>query len=181
MLFWILIGLVIIQRLIELRIAKRNEKTLLARGAFEAGASHYPYMVAMHTAFFVSLIAEVVVTDRPLSPLWPVLLAVFLAMQVLRVWCLASLGEYWNTKIIILPGAHVVKRGPYKWLRHPNYVIVTTELLVLPLLFQSYLTAIVFMALNAWMLSVRIPTEERALREVTDYNARFGPGRTRTE
>ncbi|RSK25319.1 isoprenylcysteine carboxyl methyltransferase family protein [Bhargavaea beijingensis] len=180
MLFWILIGLVIIQRLVELRVAKRNEQKLKSRGAFEAGASHYPYMVAMHIGFFISLIAEVLLTDRPLSPIWPVLLAVFLAMQVLRVWCLASLGEFWNTKIIILPGASVVKRGPYKWLRHPNYVIVTTELLVLPLIFQAYFTTIVFMALNAWMLSVRIPAEERALREVTDYTARFGAGNSRT-
>ncbi|MCW1928576.1 isoprenylcysteine carboxyl methyltransferase family protein [Bhargavaea beijingensis] len=178
--FWILIGLVIIQRLVELRVAKRNEQKLKSRGAFEAEASHYPYMVAMHIGFFISLIAEVLLTDRPLSPIWPVLLAVFLAMQVLRVWCLASLGEFWNTKIIILPGASVVKRGPYKWLRHPNYVIVTTELLVLPLIFQAYFTTIVFMALNAWMLSVRIPAEERALREVTDYTARFGAGNSRT-
>ncbi len=180
MLFWILIGLVVIQRLVELRVAKRNEQKLKARGAFEAGASHYPYMVAMHTAFFISLMAEVLLTDRPLSPIWPVLLAVFLAMQVMRFWCLSSLGEFWNTKIIILPGANVVRRGPYKWLKHPNYVIVTTELLVLPLIFQAYLTAAVFMVLNAWMLSVRIPAEERALREATDYSERFGLGNSRT-
>ena len=180
MLFWILIGLVIIQRLVELRIAKRNEQRLKSSGAIEAGASHYPFMVAMHSSFFICLIAEVLFTDRPLSPAWPVLLAIFLAMQVLRVWCLATLGKFWNTKIIILPGANVVKRGPYKWLRHPNYVIVTTELLVFPLIFQAYFTAIVFMALNAWMLSVRIPAEERALREVTDYNERFGTGNSGT-
>ncbi|WP_040229260.1 isoprenylcysteine carboxyl methyltransferase family protein [Bhargavaea cecembensis] len=178
MLFGILIALVIIQRLVELRVAKRNEKRLLAKGAFEAGASHYPYMVAMHAAFFLSLILEVMLTDRPLSPFWLPLLAVFLAMQALRIWCLASLGQYWNTKIIILPGANVVKRGPYKWLRHPNYVIVTTELLVLPLLFQAYFTAVLFALLNIWMLSVRIPAEEQALRRATDYTKRFGPGRS---
>ena len=177
MLFWILIALVIVQRLVELRVARRNERQLLAKGAFEAGKSHYPYMVAMHAAFFLSLIMEVLL-HRPLSPIWLPLLAVFLAMQVLRVWCLASLGEFWNTKIIILPGANVVRRGPYKWLRHPNYVIVTTELLVLPLLFQAYFTAALFALLNAWMLSVRIPAEEQALRKATDYNERFGPART---
>ncbi|MET3575333.1 isoprenylcysteine carboxyl methyltransferase family protein [Bhargavaea ullalensis] len=177
-LFWVVILLVIIQRLVELRVARRNEQRLLAKGAFEAGKSHYPYMVAMHAAFFFSLMGEVLLAHRPLSPFWIPLLAIFLAMQVLRVWCLSSLGEFWNTKIIILPGANVVRRGPYKWLRHPNYVIVTTELLVLPLLFQAYFTAILFAALNAWMLSVRIPAEERALRKATDYTDRFGSART---
>ena len=86
-----------------------------------------------------------------------------------RIWCLASLGKFWNTKIIILPGADVVRKGPYKWIRHPNYLIVTTELLVLPLLFGAYFTAIIFAFLNVWMLSVRIPAEEKALKEATNY------------
>ena len=91
----------------------------------------------------------------------------------MRIWCLTSLGKFWNTKIIILPGADVVIKGPYKFIRHPNYLIVTTELLVLPLLFSAYFTAIVFSILNIWMLSVRIPTEERALKEVTNYKEEF--------
>lgn len=173
MLFYIIITIVIFQRLVELFIAKRNEKWMRSQGAFEAGAGHYPIMVSMHTAFFISLILEVLVIDRPLSPLWIPLLSLFLIAQIARVWCLTSLGKFWNTKIIILPGANVVRKGPYQFIRHPNYVIVAIELLVLPLLFSAYFTAIVFSLLNLWMLSVRIPTEEKALKEVTNYKEEF--------
>ncbi len=154
-------------------IAKRNEKWMRSQGAFEAGAGHYPIMVAMHMAFFISLVIEVLVIDRPLSLLWIPLLSLFLIAQLARVWCLTSLGKFWNTKIIILPGVDVVKKGPYKFIRHPNYVIVATELLVLPLIFSAYFTAIVFSLLNIWMLSVRIPIEENALKEVTNYKEEF--------
>jgi methyltransferase len=173
MLFYIIIAIVIIQRLVELIIANRNEKWMRSQGAFEAGAVHYPIMVTMHIAFFISLLVEVFVTNKPLSPLWIPLLSLFLIAQIARVWCLASLGTFWNTKIIILPGADVVKKGPYKFIRHPNYVIVATELLVLPLIFSAYFTAIVFSFLNIWMLSVRIPVEEKALKEVTNYREEF--------
>ena len=173
MLVYIVITIVIAQRLVELIIANRNEKWMRSQGAFEAGAGHYPIMVSMHMAFFISLILEVLVIDRPLSPLWIPLLFLFLMAQIARFWCLTSLGKFWNTKIIILPGADVVKKGPYKFIRHPNYVIVATELLVLPLLFSAYFTAIVFSLLNLWMLSVRIPIEEKALKEATNYKEEF--------
>lgn len=173
MLFYIIIIIVITQRLVELIIAKRNEKWMRNQGAFEAGAGHYPIMVMMHISFFISLLLEVLVINKPLSPLWIPLLSLFLIAQIARVWCLTSLGKFWNTKIILLPGAEVVKKGPYKFIRHPNYVIVTTELLVLPLLFSAYFTAFVFSFLNLWMLSVRIPTEEKALKEVTNYKEEF--------
>jgi len=143
------------------------------QGAFEVGARHYPIMVTMHVMFFVSLLLEVVIVNRPLSPIWGVFLSVFLVAQVARIWCLTSLGKFWNTKIIILPGADVVKKGPYTFIRHPNYVIVTTELLVLPLIFSAYFTAILFTMLNIWMLSVRIPTEEKALKQATNYEEKF--------
>ncbi|PID00975.1 MULTISPECIES: isoprenylcysteine carboxyl methyltransferase family protein [unclassified Sporosarcina] len=172
-LFLFVFIIVVVQRLVELVVANRNEKWIRNRGAIEIGASHYKWMVLMHTAFFISLLVEVLVFDRPLSPVWGILLAIFLLMQVLRVWCLSSLGKFWNTKILILPGANVQKKGPYRWIRHPNYVIVTTELIVLPLLFSAYFTAGLFLLLNIWMLSVRIPTEERALRELTNYNEVF--------
>lgn len=172
-LFLFIFIIVVIQRLVELAVAKRNEKWMRSQGAIEVGASHYKWMVLMHSAFFISLLAEVLVFNRPLPSLWGLLLAIFLLMQVLRVWCLSSLGRFWNTKILILPGANVQKRGPYQWIRHPNYVIVTTELLVLPLLFGAYFTAGLFFVLNIWMLSVRIPAEERALRELTNYNEMF--------
>lgn len=144
-----------------------------SQGAFEVGAVHYPIMVAMHIAFFVSLIGEVILFNRPLSPLWLLLLILFIIAQAFRVWCLTSLGKFWNTKIIILPGADVVQKGPYKFIRHPNYLVVTIELIVLPLLFSAYFTAIIFTLLNMWMLSVRIPTEEKALKEATNYKQQF--------
>ena len=173
MVIGIVLTIVISQRLIELLIAKRNEKWMKSEGAFEAGASHYPYMVAMHVFFFIVLISEVVFLHRQLSFLWPIWLGIFLAAQILRIWCLTSLGKYWNTKIIVLPNARVVRKGPYKWLRHPNYIIVATELLVLPLLFNAIFTAIIFSLLNIWMMTVRIPTEEQALRKATNYSEEF--------
>lgn len=173
MLFTIVFLIVIVQRLIELLIARRNEKWMLEQGAYEVGAAHYPFMVAMHAAFFVSLLVEVIVFARPASPIWIVLLTLFITAQCLRVWCLSSLGKFWNTKIIILPNANVVAKGPYQFIRHPNYVIVTAELLILPLLFSAYITAIVFTLLNIWMLSVRIPLEEKALKGATNYCDQF--------
>lgn len=173
MLFLFIISFIIVQRLVELLIARDNERWMRSQGAYEVGAGHYPWMVAMHSTFFFSLILEVMLFNRPLSSVWPLFLGLFVVAQVLRIWCLASLGKFWNTKIIILPGADVVRKGPYKWIRHPNYLIVTTELLVLPLFFSAYWTAIVFGLLNAWMLSVRIPAEEKALREATNYEAKF--------
>jgi len=172
-LFAIVISIVILQRLVELVVAKRNEKWMRSQGAIEAGSGHYPIMVAMHIAFFISLLAEVILLDRSLSSMWIILLVIFLTAQVARIWCLTSLGNFWNTKIIILPGADVVQKGPYKWVRHPNYIIVTTELLVLPLIFGAYSTAIIFTLLNVWMLSVRIPAEEKALKEATNYREKF--------
>ncbi|WP_269050202.1 isoprenylcysteine carboxyl methyltransferase family protein [Sporosarcina sp. G11-34] len=173
MLFTVVLAIVILQRLVELLVAKRNETWMRNQGAFEVGAAHYPIMVAMHVAFFMSLIIEVTFFERALSPFWISLLAVFLLAQVGRLWCLTSLGKFWNTKIIILPGAEVVQKGPYTFIRHPNYVIVAIELLVLPLLFSAYYTAILFSILNVWMLSVRIPAEEQALKESTNYNEKF--------
>ena len=169
MIFYIILSIVIIQRLLELVIAKRNEKNMRAQGAYEVGASHYPLMILLHVSFFISLLVEVTTFNLTPSPLFLVFLIMFLCVQGLRVWCLTSLGSFWNTKIIILPGAHVVTKGPYKYLRHPNYLVVSMEIALLPLMFEAYFTAICFTILNAMMLSVRIPTEERALKEATNY------------
>ncbi|NYF25495.1 isoprenylcysteine carboxyl methyltransferase family protein [Sporosarcina sp. JAI121] len=173
MIFSIVISIVILQRLVELFVAKRNEKWMRSQGAFEVGTTHYPVMVTMHIAFFISLLAEVFLFGRLLSPEWILFLFIFLVAQVARIWCLTSLGKFWNTKIIILPGADVVQKGPYKLVRHPNYIIVATELLVLPLMFGAYFTAIIFTLLNVWMMSVRIPVEEKALKEATNYSEKF--------
>ncbi|WP_253896088.1 isoprenylcysteine carboxyl methyltransferase family protein [Solibacillus sp. R5-41] len=166
MVFAIIIILIILQRLVELVVAKRNEKTMRAKGAYEVGASHYPYMIMLHSSFFVSLIIEVMYGNAIQTPDY-LLLIVFLGLQLMRIWCLMSLGSFWNTKILILPGATLVKKGPYAFIPHPNYVIVCLEILVIPLMFQAYFTALCFTILNAWMLTVRIPIEGKALKEAT--------------
>jgi len=173
MLFTVVITFVILQRLLELFVAKRNEKWMLKRGAYEVGTEHYPIMVAMHLGFFVTLILEVLILDRPKSSFWIPLVSLFIIAQIIRFWCLLTLGKYWNTKIIILPGADVVRKGPYRFFRHPNYLIVTIELLLLPLIFNAFGTVFIYFLLNIWMLSIRIPLEERALREATNYNQLF--------
>ena len=160
--FFVIILFVILQRVIELAIAKRNEVYMLSKGAYEVGREHYPFMIALHVSFFVSLLIEVLFFQNTLSAIFPFLFIFFLIVQCIRIWCLATLGKFWNTKIIILPGANVVKKGPYKLLRHPNYFVVCTEILILPLMFNAYFTAITFTLLNIAMLAVRIPVEENA-------------------
>ncbi|WP_404803541.1 isoprenylcysteine carboxyl methyltransferase family protein [Lysinibacillus sp. S1] len=173
MIFYFIFILVVLQRLTEVVIAKRNEKWMLSQGAYEVGASHYPYMVAMHISFFLFLIVEIVTNNIGISPLFPLFFISFLAVQALRIWCIRSLGTFWNTKILILPDAHVVRKGPYEYMRHPNYAVVCLEILLLPLMFQAYFTAFCFTLLNITMLSVRIPIEEKALRDATNYNRVF--------
>ncbi|WP_053366899.1 isoprenylcysteine carboxyl methyltransferase family protein [Bacillus sp. FJAT-27245] len=168
-LFAVFIAFIIFQRVAELIIARKNEKRMKREGALEFGQGHYPWMVLMHAGFFLALILEVWLLGKGLSPLWPILLAAFILAQAGRLWALSTLGKYWNTKIIVLPGANPVRKGPYRFIRHPNYVIVTLELLVVPLLFEAYMTASVFAVLNAIMLSVRIPAEEKALSKLAEY------------
>lgn len=141
---------------------------MLAKGAYEVGATHYPYMILLHVSFFICLLIEVIYF-KSIGSLNYNLFVIFLLLQLLRVWCLVSLGSFWNTKIIILPGAEVVVKGPYSFMRHPNYFVVCMEIAVLPLMFQAYVTAICFTILNLIILSIRIPIEEKALKEVTNY------------
>lgn len=171
--FLFFIGFIIFQRITELVIAKRNEKWMKSQGAIEFGRGHYPAMVAIHTAFFLSFILEVIYFQKDLSAYWPLLFTVFLITQAMRVWALTSLGRFWNTKIIILPGAEVIKKGPYKLIKHPNYLIVAVELIVIPLIFNAFVTMIAFTLLNIMILSIRIPAEERALKELTAYEHKF--------
>lgn len=173
--FWILLVFLVSQRLTELAIARRNEKWMKARGAFEVGREHYKWIVTVHVLFFLSLVVEVQGLGLRPAFWWPVPFAVFMAAQLLRFWALFSLGHYWNTRIIVLPDAKVVAKGPYRFMRHPNYVIVATEILTIPLIFQAYATAVVFSVLNAFvLLAVRIPEEEKALSEATDYRESTG-------
>ncbi|MDR4888642.1 isoprenylcysteine carboxylmethyltransferase family protein [Fredinandcohnia sp. QZ13] len=169
MVFWIFIGLVIAQRLIEMRIAKRNEKWILSQGGYEVGHGHYKYIVLMHVLFFGSLIAEVVYGEKELSVLYPILFFLFALTQLGRVWALHSLGMYWNTKIMILQGSQVQSKGPYKYVKHPNYIIVALEFILIPMLFQAYFTGMLFSILNFVMMSIRIPVEERALSVHEEY------------
>ncbi|MBM7619475.1 methyltransferase [Bacillus tianshenii] len=169
--FFLFYLFVICQRLVELKIAKRNENLMKKKGAVEFGQGHYGYMVLLHIAFLLALLIEVLYLSKEVSPFWPLLISLFIGTQVMRVWAIASLGMFWNTKIIILPNADVVKKGPYRFLRHPNYLVVSLEIIIIPLLFQAYITAFIFTILNAWMLSVRIPMEEKALNNTTsDYS-----------
>lgn len=180
--FSCLIGVVIAQRLFELRLAKRNEKSLKQKGAIEYGQEHYKWIVALHTLFLASLIFEGTVFPRSLSEWWEIPFTLFLGCQVLRIWIIRSLGPFWNTKIFVLPGADVIEKGPYAWVKHPNYLIVSLEIICLPLIFQAYVTAFLFTLINALMiLGVRLPEEEAALQDMTnygDYKIRKGLKRT---
>lgn len=170
MLFFIVISFIIAQRLTELMIAKRNELKLKELGGYEVGMSHYKIVVALHTLFFFSLILEGYFIRDVLLSGWQALLILFVLLQVIRIWTIRSLGMYWNTKIIILPGAAPIIKGPYRWIRHPNYLIVILELLIIPLMFQAYVTALCFTILNIFLLlKIRIPQEEQALQKETSY------------
>ncbi|SHM97852.1 isoprenylcysteine carboxyl methyltransferase family protein [Mucilaginibacter sp. OK098] len=166
MYFTIFISLLIIQRLSELLIARRNEKWLLSQGAVQYGQSHYPFMIAMHTLFIVSIIAEYNLRGR--TEISWIFLGIFLAVLLFKFWALSSLGKYWNTKIYRIPGVYPVKRGPYKFLKHPNYMEVVCEIAFIPLVFHLYYTAVIFTVLNAAMLSVRITVENKVWADVRD-------------
>lgn len=159
------VALVTVQRLFELVLARRNERRARARGAVERGQRHYLLIVALHTLWLVSTLVEGLLRGPDIPAFWPVPLALFLLVQPLRYWAIFSLGERWNTKILVLPGEKPVRRGPYRYLDHPNYVVVVVEVLTFPLIFGAWITALVFTVLNAAILSVRIREENRALSE----------------
>lgn len=154
----VILALVTTQRLGELMLARRNTKALLARGACEAGRGHYPLIVAVHAAWLAAL--WWLAPGRPV--IWP-LIGLFLLLQAGRIWVLATLGRRWTTRIIVLPDAPLVKDGPYRWLRHPNYAIVVGEVAVLPLAFGLWQVASLFTLLNGLVLAIRIRVEEPRL------------------
>lgn len=156
---WIVLALVAAQRVVELVYAQRNAARLLRRGAVEAGAEHYPLIVLLHAGWLAAMALSIAPSTPP--NWW--LLGVYGALQVLRVWTVASLGPYWTTRVITLAGEPLVRRGPHKYVRHPNYAIVCAEILVLPLAFGAVELAIVFSVLNAALLAWRIRVEERAI------------------
>ncbi len=154
-----------IERVVELVVSTRNARWSFERGGRESGRGHFPAMVALHTGLLVACIAEVALADRPFLPWlgWPALVVV-LASQALRWWCISVLGPQWNTRVIVVPDLPLVRRGPYRWLNHPNYVAVVAEGVALPLVHTAWVTALAFTVLNAvLLLGFRIPAEERAL------------------
>lgn len=151
------LAFIVAQRLGELVIARRNTARLLARGAHEVGSGHYPYMVAMHTTWIGCII--LFGWDQPVS--WP-WLALFAVLQILRVWILATLGPRWTTRIIVLPEP-LVALGPFRYFRHPNYLLVVAEIIAAPMVLGLVWVAVIFTLLNAAMLWVRINTENQAL------------------
>lgn len=157
------LGFIVLQRLSELAIAKRNTARLLARGAYEVGAAHYPVMVAMHSAWIACLV--IFGYDNPVTFGW---LAVFAVLQVLRIWILTSLGGRWTTRIIVLEEP-LVTRGPFRFVSHPNYILVIAEIIVAPMVLGLEWVALVFTVLNAAMLWVRIGAEHKALGPFRKY------------
>jgi len=155
---YLILALVTLQRLGELWLAERNTRRLLAKGAHEIGRRHYPFVVALHASWLVALWLL-----GPGPPIHLVPLIIYVALQVARIWVIATLGERWTTRIIVLPGAPLVRRGPYRWLDHPNYLIVVAEIAVLPLVFGLPVVAAFFSTLNAIVLWVRIREENQAL------------------
>ena len=139
-------------------LSNRNTRRLLAQGAIEHGRAHYPLIVAVHAAWLIAL--WWLAPGQAIVGLW---LAVYVLLQVARIWVLATLGPRWTTRIIVLPGAPLVKAGPYRFVSHPNYVVVTAEIAVLPLVFGLWQVALIFSALNAAVLAIRIREENRAL------------------
>jgi len=169
---WLAIYLAVlaVERVGELALSRRNVRRLRARGAREVGAGHFWLFVVLHALYPLALVLEVVRGARP-GPGWPLWLALWLVAQALRVAAVAALGERWNVRIVVLPGVPPVQRGIYRWLAHPNYLAVALEFVSAPLMFGAWRTALAGSLLNAGALAVRIPAEERALREAGEAQA----------
>jgi methyltransferase len=160
----LLIAAVACERVAELVVSNRNLAWSRTRGGIEFGAGHYPVMVVLHTGLLVGCLAEVILLHRPFLPAlgWP-MLAIVVAAQALRWWCITTLGPQWNTRVVVVPGAPRVSGGPYRLIPHPNYVAVIAEGVALPLVHTAWITALVFTVLNAALLTTRITTENNAL------------------
>jgi methyltransferase len=154
----VILALVTLQRLFELWLSNRNTRRLLAQGAREYGRSHYPLIVVVHALWLASL--WWLAPGRPVDGLW---LGAYVLLELARIWVLATLGQRWTTRIIVLPDAPLVRGGPYRWLNHPNYLVVIGEIAVLPLVFGLRQVAVIFSLVNAAVLAIRIREENRAL------------------
>jgi methyltransferase len=163
----VLVAAVVVARGVELAVSERNRRWSMAQGGVESGAGHYPVMVLLHTGLLAGAVVEVLALDRPFLPWlgWP-MLALLIASHALRWWCISSLGRQWCTRIVVVPGRSAVTSGPYRFLRHPNYLAVVLEGIALPLVHMAWVTAGVFTVANAALLRVRIAAEEQALRSL---------------
>ncbi len=165
-----LVALVAVMRLVELVVSRRNVARLRARGAIEVGRSLYPWMVAVHAGFLAACVTEVWLLDRPLfPPLAAFCLGLVVGAAALRLWVMAVLGERWSTRVLILPKTSPITLGPFRRLRHPNYLAVVVEFVALPMVHTAWLTAMIFSLANAVVLNRRIRSEEAALTETGDY------------
>jgi len=164
----VLIGAVAVERLVEMVVAEHHRTVSRARGGVEFGARHYSAMVALHAALLAGCLFEAIMLHRPFIPAlgWP-MFAVVLAAQALRWWCITALGYQWNTRVIVIPGASRITGGPYRFVPHPNYIAVIAEGCALPLVHTAWVTAVIFSALNAWLLRTRVKVENAALASLT--------------
>ena len=169
-------GLVLLERGAELILSKRNADAAIAQGGVEVGQGHWPAMVALHALFPVACIAEVLLLDRPFSLTLGLICGAGLLLSMgLRYWAIATLGPRWNARVLVVPGLPAVGPvGPYRYIRHPNYVAVIAEFIVLPLLHGAWLTAVTFSLANALLLRTRIATEEAALHRHCEYESAHG-------
>ena len=162
--YWVLLGLIACERVAELVVSARHAAGLLRRGGAESGFGHFPVMIVLHAGLIAGCVIEPLAGHRTFIPaLGWTMLTVTVAANALRWWCIATLGERWTARVIVLPGAPLVRSGPYRWFGHPNYVAVIVEGAALPLTGSAWITAIVFTVLNAALLTVRIRCEVRAL------------------
>lgn len=170
--YTVLIAVIAIQRMWELRVSRRHLRALKARGAIEVGAAHYPWLVALHTAFLLSCVAEVWLLDRPWRPAVALVAISVLGLALaLRWWTLRTLGNRWTTRVIVVPGEDLVTTGPYRWLRHPNYLAVVLEIAAIPMVHFAWLTATVFSFANLALLKERIRVENRVLSRLATGGA----------
>ena len=159
---YMIVGFLVFQRLVELGIARRNHRALVARGAIEFGRRHYPALVALHAGWLLALLG----TIDPQTPVSIPLLAVFILLECGRVWVVVTLGSRWTTRVMVVPGAKRIRAGPYRYVNHPNYLIVCGEIAVVPLMFGAWTLALIASALNLLALRTRIRVENKALAEV---------------
>ena len=174
-LYLVLLVAVVCERLVELVLTARNARRLEARGGYEVGRGHFPVMAILHTGLLVAAPLEVWWLDRPFAPaLGFTMLAVVAFTMALRYWAVITLGDRWTARVFVVPGESPVTGGPYRFLRHPNYLAVILEVAALPLVHGAWITALVASVGNAWVLKTRIRVEEEALADSSNYNEAFG-------